>query len=199
MASFFILALANGVRFIVAVVDDDGDIDEDSVKDVKASVIVFCNCFGAFGYGVGASFLPLLFASEWFPQHARQAAVASAAAFMYGIFLLASITEEATMTLLGDILVFLVKAIVCVLGVVVALYSVHDPSNFTLEMALYSESDENDYSDDDDVEKNRQSSNKKAYEALVDHARNAPRYSSSGQSLPLRVKTGERSPRTYSK
>jgi hypothetical protein len=109
------------------------------------------------------------------------------------------------MKLLGDILVFLVKAIVCVLGVVVALYSVHDPSNFTLEMALYSESggnlirDENDYPDDDDVEKNRQSSNKKAYEALLDHARNAPRYSSSGQSLPLRVKTGERSPRTYSK
>ena len=205
VASFFILALANGVRFIVAVVDDDGDIDEDSVKDVKASVIVFCNCFGAFGYGVGASFLPLLFASEWFPQHARQAAVASAAAFLYGVFLLASITEEATMTLLGDILVFLVKAIVCVLGVVVALYSVHDPSNFTLEMALYSESggnlirDENDYPDDDDVEKNRQRSNKKAYEALLDHARNAPRYSSSGQSLPLRVKTGEISPRTYSK
>ena len=202
VASFFILALANGVRFIVAVVDDDGDIDEDSVKDVKSSVIVFCNCFGAFGYGVGASFLPLLFASEWFPQHARQAAVASAAAFMYGVFLLASITEEATMTLLGDILVFLVKAIVCFLGVVVASYSVHDPSNFTLEMALYSESggnlirDENEYPDDDDVEKNRQSSNKKAYEALVDHARNAPRYSSSGQSLPLRVKTVERSPRT---
>ena len=124
---------------------------------------------------------------------------------MYSVFLLASITEEATMMLLGDILVFLVKAIVCVLGVVVALYSVHDPSNFTLEMALYSESggnlirDENEYpDDDDDVEKNRQSSNKKTYEALVDHARNAPRYSSSGQSLPLRVKTGERS-RTYSK
>ena len=173
--SFFVLTLANSVRFIIAVVTDENDEDEVNDVDAETSAIVFCNCFGAFGYGMGASSLPLLFATEWFPQHARQAAVASTAAFWYATFLLASITEEATMTLFGDILVFLAKAILCVLGVVVALYAIHETPTLSLEMAhvRYLESSGRgnligDDDDDDDIEKGfRSASRIKAYDALV--------------------------------
>jgi hypothetical protein len=170
--SFFVLTIANSVRFIIAVVTDENDEDEVN-DDAETSAIVFCNCFGAFGYGMGASSLPLLFATEWFPQHARQAAVASTAAFWYATFLLASITEEATMTLLGDILVFLAKAILCVLGVVVALYAIHETPTLSLEMAhvRYLESSGRGNligDDDDDIEKGfRSASRIKAYDALV--------------------------------
>ena len=169
--SFFILTLANSVRFTIAVVTDENDEDEVN-DDAETSAIVFCNCFGAFGYGIGASSLPLLFATEWFPQHARQAAVASTAAFWYATFLLASITEEATMTLLGDILVFLAKAILCVLGGVVALYAIHETPTLSLEMAYvrYLESSGRGNlisDDDDDIEKGRSASRIKAYDALV--------------------------------
>ena len=173
--SFFVLTLANSVRFIIAVVTDENDEDEVNDVDAETSAIVFCNCFGAFGYGMGASSLPLLFATEWFPQHARQAAVASTTAFWYATFLLASITEEATMTLFGDILVFLAKAILCVLGVVVALYAIHETPTLSLEMAhvRYLESSGRgnligDDDDDDDIEKGfRSASRIKAYDALV--------------------------------
>ena len=173
--SFFVLTLANSVRFIIAVVTDENDEDEVNDVDAETSAIVFCNCFGAFGYGMGASSLPLLFATEWFPQHARQAAVASTTAFWYATFLLASITEEATMTLFGDILVFLAKAILCVLGVVVALYAIHETPTLSLEMAhvRYLESSGRgnligDDGDDDDIEKGfRSASRIKAYDALV--------------------------------
>ena len=173
--SFFVLTLANSVRFIIAVVTDENDEDEVNDVDAETSAIVFCNCFGAFGYGMGASSLPLLFATEWFPQHARQAAVASTTAFWYATFLLASITEEATMMLFGDILVFLAKAILCVLGVVVALYAIHETPTLSLEMAhvRYLESSGRgnligDDDDDDDIEKGfRSASRIKAYDALV--------------------------------
>ena len=173
--SFFVLTLANSVRFIIAVVTDENDEDEVNDVDAETSAIIFCNCFGAFGYGMGASSLPLLFATEWFPQHARQAAVASTTAFWYATFLLASITEEATMTLFGDILVFLAKAILCVLGVVVALYAIHETPTLSLEMAhvRYLESSGRgnligDDDDDDDIEKGfRSASRIKAYDALV--------------------------------
>jgi len=181
VTSFFILALANSVRFIVSVVDDANyEGGSDNEGDVKTSVIVFCNCFGAFGYGIGAASLPLLFACEWFPQHARQTAVASIVAFWYGIFLLASITEETTMTLLGDILVFLAKAIICVLGVFVALFAVHERSSLTLEMAhakylesighgnlLQDDDDDIDDDDDADIEKAAKVRREKAHDAAT--------------------------------
>ena len=189
VTSFFILALANSMRFIVSVVDGANyEGGSDNEGDVKTSVIVFCNCFGAFGYGVGAASLPLLFACEWFPQHARQTAVASIVAFWYGIFLLASITEETTMTLLGDILVFFAKAIICVLGVFVALFAVHERSSLTLEMAhtKYLESighgnllqDDDDH-DDEDIEKAVIARREKAH----DTATNSLSFTTSSQSF----------------
>jgi len=192
VTSFFILALANSVRFIVSVVDGANyEGGSDNEGDVKTSVIVFCNCFGAFGYGIGAASLPLLFACEWFPQHARQTAVASIVAFWYGIFLLASITEETTMSLLGDILVFLAKAIICVLGVFVALFAVHERSSLTLEMAhaKYLESighgnllQDDDDDDDADIEKAIIARREKAHDA----ATNSLSFTTSSQSFRAR-------------
>jgi hypothetical protein len=77
------------------------------------------------------------------------------------------------MTLLGDILVFLAKAILCVLGVVVALYVIHETPTLSLEMAhvRYLESSGRGNligDDDDDIEKGfRSASRIKAYDALV--------------------------------
>jgi len=192
VTSFFILALANSVRFIVSVVDDDnyqgGSDDERDGSDVKTSVTVVCNCFGAFGYGVGAASLPLLFATEWFPQHARQTAVAYIVAFWYGIFLLASITEETTMALLGDIIVFLAKAIICVMGIFVALFAVHETPSLTLEMAhvkhlesschgnLLRDDDDDDEACAADIEKARR---EKAYDAST----NSLSFAASAQSF----------------
>ena len=119
--SFFVLTLANSVRFIIAVVTDENDEDEVNDVDAETSAIVFCNCFGD---ALATAWVPpsSRYSSprSGFSTRARQAAEASTTAFWYATFLLASITEEATMMLFGDTFVFL-PAILCVLSAVVAL------------------------------------------------------------------------------
>ena len=182
VCSFFILALANSIRFIVAVVDDN-----DPTSDLNTTVITFCNCFGAFGYGIGACSLPLLFATEWFPQHARQASLASICASSYAMFLLASLMEDPAMYVFGDIVVFLTKSIVSVIGVCCAIFCVYETAQTSLELAhvfyLRGQSHSIVNTDEERAVFMNEQNEKAAYDAIKTHAEQSRTYSG------LKVKT----------